>query len=113
MDEETSPEDDQDKPSNPFSGLSGDIKDRIEEERIATQEGERQVALDFIRIFRVKEKISSLNGPRVLVSTATLMIWLLWWKRIKSAWIFVHRRLALLFPCLWAWTTRFSWGKSF
>ena len=46
MDEETSPEDDQDKPSNPFSGLSGDIKDRIEEERIATQEGERQVALD-------------------------------------------------------------------
>lgn len=64
MDEETSPEDDQDKPSNPFSGLSGDIKDRIEEERIATQEGERQVALDFIRIFRVKEKISSLNGPR-------------------------------------------------
>ena len=32
MDEETSPEDDQDKPSNPFSGLSGDIKDRIEEE---------------------------------------------------------------------------------
>ena len=61
MDEETSPEDDQDKPSNPFSGLSGDIKDRIEEERIATQGGERQVALDFIRIFRVKEKISSLN----------------------------------------------------
>ena len=48
MDEETSPEDDQDKPSNPFSGLSGDIKDRIEEERIATQEGERQVALDSV-----------------------------------------------------------------
>ena len=35
MDEETSPKDDQHKPSNPFSGLSGDIKDRIEEERIA------------------------------------------------------------------------------
>lgn len=64
MVEKTDPEANRDKPENPFSGLSGNIREKIEEDRIATEEGERQTALDFIRIFRIKEKISSLSGPR-------------------------------------------------
>lgn len=64
MVEKTDPESNRDKPENPFSGLSGNIREKIEEDRIATEEGERQTALDFIRIFRIKEKISSLSGPR-------------------------------------------------
>ena len=49
--------------SNPFAGLSGDIKERIEEEKKSAAHDEQQAALDFIRIFRLKERLSALQGP--------------------------------------------------
>ena len=48
---------------NPFAGLSGDIKERIEEEKKSAAHDEQQAALDFIRIFRLKERLSALQGP--------------------------------------------------
>ena len=49
---------------NPFSGLSGDIKERLDKERIENEIGDRQIALDFIRIFRIKERLSILKDQR-------------------------------------------------
>ena len=48
---------------NPFAGLSGNIKERIEEEKKSAAQDEHQAALDFIRIFRLKERLSTLQGP--------------------------------------------------
>ena len=63
MDEESPQYEESENRSNPFAGLSGDIKERIEEEKKSEAQDEHQAALDFIRIFRLKERLSALQGP--------------------------------------------------
>ena len=63
MSEDPPQDEDSENLPNPFAGLSGDIKERIEEEKKSAAQDEQQAALDFIRIFRLKERLSVLQGP--------------------------------------------------